>query len=260
MRPRRILTSRETSEIMQFAADEKTLAVVSLQEGDNWVSFKSHFLERDPRGRFFVLDFQETHGVSPPELGAGQYVGVSFRYKSRKIMFSTVVEARGRYLNGGSQSVPAVRYRWPQTMVELQRRAYHRTLVPSGATLPARVWHGAIHAPPAQRGPVLVGSSIDLSCGGTLIRVANAADPHWPENATVGVELELPDGRSPLTLSAHYKGARDDTSGATCVAVQFVGLECEPDGRNALQRLARCIQGFHRQTIASELHTNATRP
>jgi hypothetical protein len=86
-----------------------------------------------------------------------------------------------------------------------------------------------------------------------LIRLQGESAPAWQENATLGVELHLPDSRSPLVVDAYYRGARVDTQGHVCVAVQFVGLEIESDGRAALHRLARCVQKFNRHMLSSDV-------
>lgn len=262
MRPRRILAPDETREILDAAVDENAIAVVSVQVEQAWKTFKSRFLERDPARRFFVLDHQGLHGTTPAPLLVGQYVGVSFRNRSRKVLFATVVEAKGRYLMGGGESIPAVRYRWPETMTELQRRAYFRTPIPAGVCLLVSVWPGGVAArASAQSEPlnVVTGEALDLSCGGTLIRLNQLTPPAWAEDQTLGVELNLPDGRSPVLLNGHYRGGRHEPDGGTCIAVQFVGLELSPEGRAALTRMARCVQKFHRHMLASESRTGQGR-
>jgi c-di-GMP-binding flagellar brake protein YcgR len=244
------------------AVRQNALAVLTVNEDGDWHTFKSRFLERDSNGRFLVLDYQETHGTTPQALSAGQYVGLSFRYKSRKVMFATVVEAKGRYLVGGKTSVPAVRYRWPESMTELQRRAYYRTPIPSEIRLLVNVWPGGVAARPSAQGSalsVVTGEALDLSCGGTLIRLNQLKSPEWTDNKTLGVELHLPDGQAPLLLDAYYRGTRHDTGSHLCAAVQFVGLELWPDGRGVLQRLARCVQKFHRTTLATDLRKGRAR-
>jgi c-di-GMP-binding flagellar brake protein YcgR len=253
MRPRRIISKQEAAQIFEQAAHERALVVLSTQQAEDWHTFKSRFLECDPRQRFFVLDHQPTHGTMPPPLIPGQYVGVSLRHKSRKVMFSTVVESKGRFVVDGDGDVPAIRYRWPQTLTELQRRAYFRTPVPPGAAVAVSLWPGGIAARCESQGagiePV-AGECMDLSCGGTLIRVRDSF-PGLADDQTVGVELRLPDGRPPLQLDAQYRGVRPDGAGYACVAVQFVGLEISPEGRTALQRLARCVQQFHHLEVPS---------
>ena len=262
MRPRKILTPDETSEILEQAVRGSALAVLSVQQDHDWCTFKSRFLERDHNHRFFVLDFQETHGTTPPELIGGQYVGVTFRHKSRKVMFATVVEARGRFLVNSIDSVPAVRYRWPESMTELQRRAYYRTLVPTGTSLLAAVWPGGARArlaSPDGAPQLLAGSCVDLSCGGALVRLHDADPPAWREDQTLGVELHLPDGRPAILLDAYYRGTRNDADGHPCVAVQFVGLELSPDGRGILRRLANCVQRFNAGTGGGATRQDGTR-
>ena len=262
MRPRRILTGEETAAILGTAVQQSALAVLTVHEGDQWRMFKSRFLELDRNRRFFVLDHQETHGTLPPPLLPGQYVGLSFRYKSRKVMFATVVEARGRYLIGGQASVPAVRYRWPESMTELQRRAYYRTPIPPELRVLANLWPGGVAARTQAQGQTLsvtTGEALDISCGGTLVRLFQLEAPGWTDDQTVGVELHLPDGQAPLLVDAYYRGTRHDAGNHLCAAVQFVGLELLPDGRGVLQRLARCVQKFHRMTLARELRSGRAR-
>lgn len=247
MRPRRILTIEETTRIIDHAVRERALCVLSVQNDWGWHTFKSHMLERSSDRKWIVLDYQKTHGCEPPPLVPGQYLSVSFRHKSRKVMFVTVVEALGQFRTG-SRSIPAVRYRWPETLMELQRRAYHRTPIPNEMELPVRLWAGgaARHLPDDA---VLSGQALDLSCGGMLVQLDEAAEPQWSENQTLGVELSLPDGAPPLLVDAHFRGLRPGRNGGTSVAVQFVGLEMAPEGRGALHRLANCLRQLHRQQM-----------
>src|SRR5690606_31255625 len=110
--------------------------------------------------------------------------------------------------------VPAVRYRWPDMLTELQRRAYYRTIVPSGVHLRAMLWSGGGDAAPAQDLKVWGGESIDLSCGGTLVRLLDASAPPWEQEDLLGLELHVPDGRPPILLDAYFRGARRDEQGA----------------------------------------------
>ncbi|WP_320046870.1 hypothetical protein [uncultured Ilyobacter sp.] len=262
MKPRRILTGQETSEMLTEAVSQNALAVLNVHEDGQWKTFKSRFLERDPNRRFIVLDYQETHGTKPPDLIVGQYVGLSFRYRSRKVMFATVVEARGRYMLDGKNSVTAIRYRWPESMTELQRRAYYRTEVPDGVRVLANVWPGGIDARnDAQNDSlsIITGQAQDLSCGGTLVRINQLDAPPWQDNQTLGVELHLPDGQPPLLVDAYYRGTRHDSDNQMCAAVQFVGLELSLQGRGILQRLARCVQKFHRTALSNNLKDGRAR-
>ncbi len=262
MRPRRILTAQESAEILEQAVRQNALAVVSVHDDDRWHTFKSRFLERDPQHRYVVLDHQETHGTTPAALAVGQYVGISFRHKSRKIMFATVVEAKGRYMLEDGGAIPAIRYRWPESLTELQRRAYYRTPVPADVQVLANIWPGGAQARHSAQGhalSVVAGEAVDLSCGGTLVKLGQLNAPAWPADQTLGIELQLPDGQPPVALDAYYRGTRHDDEGNLCVAVQFVGLELCPEGRAVLQRLARCVQRFHRMLLAEELKARRAR-
>lgn len=260
MKPRNIMTLNDSAEILDEAVRGQTLAAITTQHQEGWHLFKSRFLERDANRQYIVLDHQSLHGVTPPPLEIGQYVGISFRHRSRKVMFATVVEAKGRFVTEDNQNLLAIRYRWPETMVEMQRRAYHRTLIPPGITLGASIWPGGVSTLKSRGqagGDAMTGTALDLSCGGTLLQLGGAQPPAWPIDQTVGLELQLPDGRPPILLDAQFRGARQNESGQITVAMQFIGLELSLDGRGVLQRLARTIQKFNRMTVVEELRGNS---
>lgn len=254
MNPRRLITAEHAVPIFQEAVRERALAVLSIQTEHDWLSLKSRFLECNPSRGFFVLDYQPVDETPLPELVPGQCVGVSFRHHGRKLLFATVVEARGHFLVDEQLSVPAIRYRWPESITELQRRAYYRTPVPESANLLASVWPGGLDArAAAQHSPLETtsGTLVNVSCGGALIRLNELSARAWPENETLGVELQLGDGKPPVLVNARSRGARHDELGQLCIAVQFLGLEVSVDGRLVLQRLASAVQRFHRQSIGT---------
>ncbi|MGE3181656.1 MAG: flagellar brake protein [Phycisphaerae bacterium] len=249
MKTRRTLAARDSREMFDLAVQDRALAVVSIHDNGVWESFKVRFLERDPRGEFFVLDHQSQTDSPLPELVPGRFAGVSFRHRSRKVLFSTMVQARGHFVLDKDTSVPAIRYRWPESVTELQRRSYYRTPVPESQVLTANIWPHTIAtncAPSPIRDAEYSGQLLDLSCGGTFIRLNQSDAPTWIENSTVGVELELGDNRPPLRVDARFRGVREDKFGQPGVAVQFIGLELTVEGRLALQRLANTVQRYHR--------------
>ncbi len=252
MKPRRIVPSRDATEIFDRAVRERTLAVLTLQDEGGWRSFKSRFLERDPNARFFVLDYQPLPGESLPPVAPGEYIGVSFRQRSRKLLFATVVEAKGHFALDDRSTVPAIRYRWPDSITELQRRAYFRTPLPPSMTLLVSLWPGGIAARGSAQASTLkvtTGSLADVSCGGALVHLHDAAPPTWLDGEVLGVQMQLPDGRSPVVLDARYRGVRHEESSARGAALQFVGLELTVDGRLVLQRLAASVQRLHRLSM-----------
>lgn len=262
MKPRRILAPRDTAEVLDFAVQERALAVLSYQQGAEWCTFKARFLECDARGRFFVLDHQSLDDKPLPTLSVGQYIGVSVRQKSRKILFSTVVEAKGHFVLDDKTTVSAIRYRWPNSMTELQRRAYFRTPVPPDVTLTASLWAGGVQArTQAQAAPLQVytGNAVDISCGGTLIGLHRSEPPAWADDELLGMELHLPDGRPPIQVDARFRGLRQD-GGTIGVAIQFVGLELNLDGRLVLQRLAGTVQRLNHAIVGNPAGTPLRAP
>jgi len=263
MRPRRLLAPHDTTNIIRQAVRERALAILTYQDGADWTGFKARFLECDPKARFFVLDYVSVNGDALPEVRPGQYMGVSFRQKSRKILFATIIEAKGHYVLDNETTVPAIRYRWPNSMTELQRRAYYRTPVPADRTLLASLWSGGVTArTAAQAAPlqVLTGELADVSCGGAMVRLHKPPPNDSRENELLGAELQLPDGQSPIQLDVRYRGLRTDDPAGLAVAIQFVGLELTVDGRLVLQRLANCVQRLHRQAMVWRPRDRSERP
>jgi c-di-GMP-binding flagellar brake protein YcgR len=254
MKPRHVVTPQAASEIFDRAVGERALAVLTIQDGADWQTFKSRFLERDAKGRFFVLDYQSIDDDPLPAVAPGQYIGVSFRQKGHKLLFSTIVEAKGHFVLEDDTSVPAIRYRWPDSLTEMQRRAYFRTLVPEGTHLLVKLWAGGVSAHTGARSvplQVYSGNLADLSCGGTLIHLHADNPPEWADEQTIGMEIQLPDGRNPILIDGRYRGVRTDDPATLCAAVQFVGLEMSAGGRTALQRLANSVQRLHRMSVAA---------
>ncbi len=262
MKPPRPITQQDTAVLFDEAVRDRVLAVLTVQNGGDWRSFKSRFLERDARRRFFVLDFQAVPGNELPDLVAGEYVGVSFRSRSHKVLFTTVMEAKGHYMFDDRSSVPAIRYRWPDSVTELQRRSYYRTPIPDNMTLLVTLWPGGASARAAAQGStlqVVTGTLADISCGGALVRLSDATGLPQSESQTLGVEVQLPDGRPPLLVNACLRGVRNDPLGQAHAAMQFMGLELTVDGRLALQRLANCVARLHHLT-ADTPRRNWNRP
>jgi hypothetical protein len=86
---------------------------------------------------------------------------------------------------------------------------------------------------------------IDISCGGALVRpVGGRSD--FREGDAVGTKLFLSDGKPPVEIEAKCRGRRKIEDGEMAIAVQFEDLFVAPDGRQVLERVAGCVQRFHR--------------
>jgi c-di-GMP-binding flagellar brake protein YcgR len=245
-----VAAAQDAAQMFAEAARTRAIAVLTVQRDGRLDTFKCRFLEAHPARGFFVLDYPGPGETPMPELAPGQYVGISFRYKSRKVLFATVVEAKGKFVIDDDTSIAAVRYRWPQSLTELQRRAYLRTPIPEDVRVTATLWSGGAAeraAAHSDSSTLLHGELIDLSCGGALVRLSPATSQAAADTDLLGIELTLPDGRPPIMTDVTSRGTRFDETGAACLAVQFVGLEMSLDGRVVLQRIAACVQRWNRE-------------
>ncbi len=250
MRSRRMIPTTDAADIFDQAVMDRALAVLTVQDGDQWRTFKARFLERDANRNFFVLDHVSMNGSQLPEMSPGRYVGVSLRHRSRKVLFATSVEAKGQYVVDDQSTIAAVRYRWPESLTELQRRAYFRTPVPDNQILLATLWPNGVRRR-QEANPVVTGQLLDISCGGAFVRLNQATLPNWTEDQTLGAEIHIGDGRPPILCDVRFRGTRAENDGQLGAAIQFIGLEMSPDGRLVLQRLAAAVQRFHRLVIAT---------
>src|SRR5262245_20192385 len=98
MRPRRMAAAQDAAMMFAEAARTRAIAVLTVQRDGRMDTFKCRFLEAHPARGFFVLDYPTPDATPMPELAAGQFVGISFRHKTRKVLFATVVEAKGKYV------------------------------------------------------------------------------------------------------------------------------------------------------------------
>lgn len=239
-------------EILIDAADRLVQVTISRRVDDGWGTYKSVLLQADSQGRCLVIQQPlPAEGHPPPELVAGEIVGLSFRRGHKKCMCSVEITRLLAYPLDG-ESLPAFEVLWPDKLQEMQRRVYYRADVPKGRRIEVNVWDGGTRGRQAAQlrdVPNHVGLLQDLSAGGCSVLFNAARDPQLEDGDTVGLQFQ-PDPRSaPILMDAVFRHAEHISNEQIALGFQFVGLEMTPEGRSLLQSLSRIVSTFLRIEI-----------
>jgi anti-anti-sigma regulatory factor len=123
-----------------------------------------------------------------------------------------------------------------------QRRKYVRLHVPSSVEINVLLWHGGLKDDHNKTllGHYWNGRLVDISEGGAQV----AIDFVDPEEATLwkgqllGMKFRLNPTEPLLAIDAQIREILPTADGMnTCLGLQFVGLEANPDGREGLKKL-----------------------
>lgn len=240
------MAAGQLREILEPAALRLTPAALTCMLQDTWQTYRSRFLGlRDSR---MWLEYGRGESAQlAPQFAAAQRIGVAFKWRNRKYVFSTVVDEVGELDVLAEGQFRALRVAWPDEMHRLERRAFFRVNVPPARRMQVRFWKGGMIAQPAaERGreTVYEGQILDLSAGGFSARLPSSGVPPLETGFVMGVELKM-QGCRPLRMDAQFRHAVPDGQGAT-VGMQMMGLTETPAGRETLEKIAQLMRDFLR--------------
>jgi hypothetical protein len=186
-------------------------------------------------------------GRTPLELPAGAALGLSFRHGHYKCMFSTTVAGALRIALSADLRVDALLIRRPDTIQQLQRRAFNRVAVPRGTLIPADLSPIADRpdAPRPSNAAGLCGYVSDLSAGGVRLRLA--ALPGWSPGVgdAFRIVIRLP-RRAPIELTGLYRHCHLDPAGEVHWGFQTCGPDPSGRGRETLTSIHDLVQSLAR--------------
>lgn len=121
-----------------------------------------------------------------------------------------------------------------------QRRNYVRLNVSSSQQVDVLLWHGGrkddYHK--VLPGHCWRGRLVDISEGGTQVAIDATEGVTLGKGRLVGLEFRLSPAESLLAFDAQIRAILPTADGKhVCLGLQFVGLEANPEGREALLRL-----------------------
>ncbi|MFW6153995.1 MAG: PilZ domain-containing protein [Planctomycetota bacterium] len=245
------VVSERIRDILEISALRNTPLALTCRVDRTWQTFRSRFLGLR-EGKLWIEYPQAPAGDerSAPTLATDQKVGIAFKQRHHKYVFTTGVAQVAACRLTPETTVRALRLTWPQRMRQLQRRVFHRVEVPQDRRVFVDLWEGGVEQEPpvALRDKLLLhGHLVDLSIGGFQLRLLGDADPRFRVGTPLGAALLNADGAKPIKLDCQFRHTNADEF-STTLGVQIVGLNETAAGRKTLERLGRVIRGFQRDT------------
>jgi len=241
------LAENRTDEILIGAVDRQTPVLVSHRTATGWRAYHARFTQANPQARTIgaALFGGDDH---PSAVGfvEGSEIGVTFRRARKKCMFSTSV------LEVAPGQTGQFVIRWPDRILELQRRVFERTATPPGKAIPVKLWK-LTDAPngPVAEDNVLTGTLEDLSVGGVRIRAVGVRSLCL--DATYCCKIGLGPHGQDLTIEAVLRHHEAPQGGTASLGFCFIGLETTEAGRQKMITIARTVSRLQRR------HTNAAK-
>ena len=236
------LQELETPQINELidAAVRKTVPVTAtLRIADGWRTLRSRFLAA--RDQHVLVEMPvDREGRGAPELSPADKLGISFKLKHHKHLFTSTVAGTGRVACEGGDGQEVLVLCFPTRMQRLQRRAFVRVGVPAGRIVRASFWLGGQEAEPAGTSPerpVWSGRVTNLSAGGFQLDCDVEPVESLDVGETVGVRVCFGAGEEAIFADAQFRHA--DVSGdRVALGFQFMGLALSAQGRQALSRIS----------------------
>jgi c-di-GMP-binding flagellar brake protein YcgR len=241
------LENGDAGQVIRSAVQRGSPVTLTVLCRDSWVSLHSRFLAAGEGGIW--LEMPTAADGAQQELSTGQRVGVNFKHKHHKHIFSTAVAGTAEsHLEDGSRGRALV-VAWPERMERLQRRAYVRAEVPPNRIVRVSFWLGGRQHEPAGTSPehpVYSGSVIDISAGGFSAATDLAAGDVLETGDTVGVRLAFGAGGATVFADAQLRHAEPSVEGKCVMGFQFVALAESAEGKDALALITAKVTEFQR--------------
>jgi len=232
-------------DIIEISALRSAPVALTCRVHDTWRSFRSRFLGM--RGGQVWIEYPErVEGQTPPELLVGRKVGLAFKQRHHKFVFSSAVRETANFKLNAKTTVHGVSIAWPASMQQMQRRMFHRVDVPHDRQVFVEFWEGGLDQEPRtelREKLIYHGQLVDLSIGGFQVRLLGEIDPRFQDGAPIGTALRVHEDQAPIKTDCQFRHANADEFGIT-LGMQIVGLNETAAGRQTLERLGKLIRGF----------------
>ena len=235
------ITSSKQNTILQEAASNRKMIVLTCKTPDGWLTFKSHFVSDISEDGSLLTAYPVSSDYPTPEIVEGQEVSISFRRGHKKFLFSTIVAKR--YQNQ-SHIMPILKLKPPTSIYEHQRRLYKRVPAPKGLKFTADIWINYPISKEPQDPHIHHGIIADLSAGGTSVIIPSEQKPHCKIGTPAVCSFRVGIGKPPVIADAQFRywDERDDGYGQ--IGLQFAGLGATQEGRAKLERILLMINQF----------------
>jgi len=121
-----------------------------------------------------------------------------------------------------------------------QRRNYVRLHIPSPLEINVLLWHSGRKDDYHKKlpGHYWYGRLVDISEGGVQVAIDAEEGTILCKGRLLGMEFKTNPAETPLSFDAQIREMLPTADGiSTCLGLQFIGLEANPEGRQGLKRL-----------------------
>lgn len=241
----RDLSSEQIDEAVAGATEHHVPVTLTIRSGDSWQIFHSRCLAL--REEHMLIEMPRAEGEQPPqEFKAADRVGVSFKFKHHKHIFSATVAGTEKLPLDDGAEAQVLSLCSPTRMKRLQRRAFTRAAVPAGRIVRASFWMGGLEAEPRQASaefPVWPAKVVNISAGGVQVSCEPAATQMLDPGETMGMHISFGVGQEAVSCDAQFRHAQTGADEAL-IGFQFMGLEQTPQGREAMRQISSWIARF----------------
>lgn len=242
------LNREQMSQAIAGATERKVPVTVTIRQEKGWANLRSRLLAvRDPH--LLLAGPQMHEGETPPVISPAEKLGLSFKLKHHKHIFTVTAVSTETPDSGPERGQEVLVVCWPTRMHRLQRRAYLRIEVPPGKVVRASFWLGGMDSEPSQATPdrpVWSGRVTNLSAGGFQLVVDN--DEVWGLDVgeTVGIRLSFEAGSESIHVDGQFRHL-EDNEGRWLMGFQFIGLAQDRESRQALQFISNKVAEYQHE-------------
>jgi len=246
------LTTRQIDEVIRGARDRCVPATVTVRGDQGWKNLRARVVDA-PDEHLFLEMFEARDGQDLWPFQPADKVGVSFKLKHHKHIFTATVAGVEQVPGEDGQTVRRLRVCSPTKMHRMQRRAFLRAPVPPNRVVRASYWLGGCDGEPASGSdePVWSGRIEDISAGGFQMISTDGANDALETGDTVGVRVSFGAGEETAYADAQFRH-RIEADGHVHLGFQFVGMAQSPQGRRTLQQIGNKVSQFQRELNALE--------
>lgn len=227
------------AQLIEDMVDTRGQTILTWKLDQGWATLKTRFVGMNDGRTELLIESRRHDDADAATIEAGQSVEVSFRHRHKKLVFVTIALGSCRLADGTRGSLRAVRLQWPQRVVQLQRRVYHRAKVPGHVSIPVDLWRGDLDTARQAGASLCEGAMMDLSAGGISVALAVDRVRQWRENDTVSASFLLEPLEPPVRVSGQLRHMDALPDGRVQVGLQFRGLEADLEQHETLQRITQ---------------------
>ena len=238
MPPKKVLHFSEIKDVLSEARQKKTLVVGSLLIEGQWrlLSLRVYGCSDNS----IILESQ-----SPcQEFKHHQPIGISIHLGHFKYLFDSTIQKTDEMGPFGRIFLD-----FPDTIEQVERRAYHRQPVPRNTTVKVIFWHrGYLDASdnePAEN--YWEGMLLNLSARGAQFEIKTSHQEYFKLGQVLGIQFTPMSYQKPLLLESHVKYVNGQPSSRPFrIGVEFLGLEASPERRADLDRILEIVAEYEK--------------